>query len=57
MERDTGRHSQSSTEKELLYGGSINLWDYLSKLRELNGKTELKTESIFKLSKPEKRFI
>jgi hypothetical protein len=52
---NTSRLSSSSTERETSLG--INLWDYLSRLSEISGAVELKTENIFKLSKPEKRFI
>jgi signal transduction histidine kinase len=51
----SSRLSSSSTEREQPSG--INLWEYLSRLSELSGAAELKTENIFKLSRPEKRFI
>jgi hypothetical protein len=48
--------SSSSSEKDTSSSG-INLWEYLSRLQELCGTQELKTETIFKLSKPERRYI
>jgi hypothetical protein len=52
----TARLSSSSTEREH-NGSSINLWEYLSRLEELTNAPELKTENVFKLAKPDKRYI